>query len=293
MIKTKTTKSSKNKNRVVALKPQMPNSASTSRSSAKKRFAKLKQKDKMLSCRYELKYRIHESKAQAVAKYVQSYLPIDRYSHGRPNLEYPISSLYFDSVNLHLCQETMDKKVNRFKLRVRCYDDEVTTPCFFEIKRRANNVILKDRARVSKDDVARIIRNNYVPESLYKEYKTTLRQFQLYTDSLSAHPFVLIRYMRQAFEGRSANRVRITFDRKLAFNVVNAPVIRVGGSGWNRIPMDFVVLEIKFTERYPAWLSEMVKMFDLKQTAMSKYVSSARHSCALGMGCQASKVGAL
>ena len=100
MIKTKTTKSSKNKNRVVAFKSQKPDSVSTVRPSVKKHSSAPKQKDKMLSCRYELKYRIRESKAHAIANYVQSYLPIDRYSHGQANLEYPVSSLYFDSENI-------------------------------------------------------------------------------------------------------------------------------------------------------------------------------------------------
>ena len=282
MIQTKTTKSLNTKNGVVTLKPKKADSAKAKRSTIKKRIATPKHRDKILSCRYELKYRIRESKAQAIAKYVQSYIAIDRFSRDRKNLEYFISSLYFDSERLDLCRETMNKKVNRFKLRVRCYDDEPTSPCFFEIKRRLNNVILKHRALVSKDMLAKAVLNDHVPESMYKEHKTTLRQFQFYAHAIAARPMVLVRYMRQAFEGNSSNRVRITFDRKLSFKSVNSPILTVGGPGWQLVPMDFVVLEIKFTERYPAWLSEMVKIFDLKQTAMSKYVSTIKQSCEMG-----------
>jgi len=35
--------------------------------------------DKMLACRYELKYHITESKARAVAQFVRQYVPVDRY----------------------------------------------------------------------------------------------------------------------------------------------------------------------------------------------------------------------
>ena len=269
---------------MVAIKSVKPNSVNTSRSAVYNRLSPPKHRDKTLSCRFELKYRIREAKARALAQYIQSYLPLDRYSRDCRDYQYPISSLYFDSKNLNLCKETIDKKKNRFKLRVRCYDDDATTPCFFEIKRRINNVILKDRARVSKDAIVEIIQNDYVPESLYKEYKTTLRQFQFYTRTLTAHPLILVRYMRQAFEGDSSSRVRITFDRDLCYNTVNGPILRVGGPGWQIVPMDFVILEIKFTERYPAWLSEMVKVFDLKQTAMSKYVSTVKQSSAMGYG---------
>lgn len=143
-------------------------------------------------------------------------------------------------------------------------------------------MILKDRALVDKDLIARIVQEGYVPESMYKEHKKTLRQFQYYVRALSARPMILVRYKRQAFEGNSSNRVRITFDRKLSFQTVNSPVLKVGGSNWWSVPMDFVVLEIKFTERYPAWLSEMVKIFDLKQTSMSKYVSTIQQSHSMG-----------
>jgi hypothetical protein len=135
---------------------------------------------------------------------------------------------------------------------------------------------------VSKDMIAKAVLNDHVPDSMYKEHKKTLRQFQFYVRALVARPTILVRYMRQAFEGSSSNRVRITFDRQLSFQAVNSPVLKAGGPGWRSVPMDFVVLEIKFTERYPAWLSEMVKIFDLKQTAMSKYVSTVQQSCTMG-----------
>ena len=240
------------------------------------------QKDTMLSCRYELKYRIRESKARALAQYIQSYISPDQYSRKCPDYQYLISSLYFDSENLHLCKETIERKKNRFKLRVRCYDDNPQSPCFFEIKRRLDCVILKDRARLSKETFTKIIRDNYIPEKLYKKDREILQQFQFYLRVLQARPIILVRYMRQAFEDDSSNRVRITFDRKLSFKTAEQLIVTTNGSGWQSIPMDFVILEIKFTNRYPSWLNDMVKIFDLKQTAMSKYVSSVKQSCAMG-----------
>ena len=238
-------------------------------------------KDKMLSRRYELKYRISESKARAIARYVEDYIPVDKYSKDKIDYEYPISSLYLDSSNLDLFNETIDKKVNRFKLRVRCYDDEVTTPCFFEIKRRFNSVIVKDRAKVTKDSFSDILQNGcYLPKQLDGECEKVLRQFQFYSQMINTRPVVLVRYIRQAFEGNTSNRVRITFDRRLSYKMVDSPQLMVGGGGWHNVPMDFVVLEIKFSDTYPIWLSELVKIFDLKQTSMSKYCSTVRQSLA-------------
>lgn len=239
-------------------------------------------RDNTLFCRHELKYRIRETKARAIAHYIQSYIAADQYSRKCPDNQYPISSLYFDSDQLHLCQETMDKKTNRFKLRIRCYDANPQSPCFVEIKRRLNSVILKGRARLSKDMVQSVLQGDSIPDTLYKKDQDIIRQFQFYLRVLQARPIVLVRYMRQAFEDDSQNRVRVTFDRNLSFKTVNDPVVTTNGTGWTTVPLDFVILEIKFTNYYPVWLNDLVKIFDLKQTSMSKYVSTVKQSCSMG-----------
>ncbi|MHC5145368.1 MAG: polyphosphate polymerase domain-containing protein, partial [Planctomycetota bacterium] len=173
-------------------------------------------------------------------------------------------------------------KKNRFKLRIRCYDDKPESMCFFEIKRRINNVILKDRARIPKAQIENALAGSVISAPLYKKDEKALSQFRFYTRTLCARPVVMVRYQRQAYEGASSNRVRVTFDRQLDFKAVDTPFVSTDGRGWSGVPMDFVILEIKFTDRYPFWLTDMVKIFDLKQTAMSKYVSTVKQSCNMG-----------
>jgi hypothetical protein len=278
---------SKTAGAVTALKHHMhsPSQGSSGTHPVKKTFPFIphkKRSDSMLSCRYELKYRIRETKARAIAQYIKSYISPDAYARKRPGHEYPVSSLYFDSDNLHLCNETLSGKKNRFKLRIRCYDDNPESMCFFEIKRRINNVILKDRARIPKTQIENALAGSGISARLYKKDETALSQFRFYTRTLCARPVVLVRYQRQAYEGDSSNRVRITFDRQLDFKTVNTPWVSTDGPGWSNVPMDFVILEIKFTDRYPFWLTDLVKIFDLKQTAMSKYVSTVKQSCNMG-----------
>jgi hypothetical protein len=102
-------------------------------------------------------------------------------------------------------------------------------------------------------------------------------------NNIRAKPAVLIRYTRQAYEGGAENKVRVTFDRELYYNVTSLPEVRLGGSGWQRNPFTTsgVILEIKFTDRYPVWLSQMVKCFNLRQRSISKYASSIKDSCLL------------
>ena len=239
--------------------------------------------DRTLGCRHELKYHIAESKAVAVARFVSPFLQLDRYCKLQRSGDYPIVSLYVDSEDLQLCRESLRGHKNRFKLRIRSYTDDPDYPRFFEIKRRLNTIIIKSRARVMDYDVPALLAGRSLPPQDYTADVKTIDQFQFYMNSIRARPAILVRYMRQAYEGDSHNRVRVTFDRHLAYNVTRLPDVRLGGSGWQRNPytVNGVVLEIKYTGHFPVWLSEMVRYFDLRQQSISKYASSIRESCSL------------
>jgi hypothetical protein len=241
--------------------------------------------DGVISRRYEMKYIICESKAEAIKQFIKPYVQLDRYCKLQRNAVYPIVSLYLDSDNLHLCRESLTGQKNRFKLRIRSYTDELDYPRFFEIKRRINNVIIKSRSRVMDKDIAALLTGLSMP--LHHHYATdhvALRQFQLYVNSIKAKPVILIRYMRQAYEDDSENRVRVTFDRKLAYNVTAKPKVTLNGhQGWQYHLLGSVILEIKFTDRYPAWLSRMVECFNLRQRSMSKYATSIQEACSMGL----------
>ncbi|KPK37206.1 MAG: hypothetical protein AMJ65_15150 [Phycisphaerae bacterium SG8_4] len=239
--------------------------------------------DRTLACRHELKYHITETQAAAIAEFVKPFVQLDRYCKLQPSRDYPIVSLYLDSANLQLCRESLTGHKNRFKLRIRSYTDEPEYPRFFEIKRRMNTIIMKSRARVMDSDVETLLAGLPLPPQNYTADMDAINQFQLYVSSIRAKPAVLVRYMRQAYEGDDQNRVRVTFDRGLAYNVTKVARVRLGGRGWQRNPFTIggVILEIKFTDCYPAWLNRLVKQFDLRSRSISKYASSLQDSSSL------------
>jgi hypothetical protein len=229
--------------------------------------------DGTLRCRFEMKYQISESKAAAVEHYIQPYLHPDRYCKLQPTGNYPLVSLYLDSSDLKLCRESITGKKNRFKLRIRGYNDDPAYPKFFEIKRRLNFVIIKDRQRVNQRDVAHLLSGGPLPEQYYSTEQEPLKQFLFYMRSLNARPLILIRYIRRAYEDNSETRVRVTFDRELSYRMCDKPIVSLGGPGWQRHPISDVVLEIKFTSRYPAWLTRMAECLELRQQSFSKYTN--------------------
>ena len=240
--------------------------------------------DRTLRCRHEMKYHVSESQAQAIIQFIKPYIQVDRYCKLQRSGDYPIVSLYLDSSDLQLCKESLRGHKNRFKLRVRSYTDEPEYPRFLEIKRRMNTIIIKSRARVLDRDIPTLLEGLPLPPQNYTADIDTINQFQLYMNSIKAKPMVLIRYMRQAFEGDSLNKVRVTFDRQLSYCVTTLPEVRLNGIGWRANPFTEggVVLEIKFTDHYPAWLDELVKSFNLRLRSISKYASSIEDSCKLG-----------
>lgn len=240
--------------------------------------------DGMLACRYEMKYLVTEIEAAQITRYIRPFLEYDKYSKLQRGGMYPIVSLYLDSQDLQLCRESLQGQKNRFKLRIRSYTDEPEYPRFFEIKRRINRVILKSRARVMDQDVATLLRGKLLPPQGYTTDEKALSQFQLYVASIQAGPMILIRYLRQAFESTSENRVRITFDRELCYKVTSEPCVRLGGTGWqhNDLTTGYAILEIKFTGVYPEWLSRLVRFFNLEARSISKFATSMEQANRLG-----------
>ena len=96
-------------------------------------------KDKLQASRFEQKYIINEETALQIREFVRSYLELDENGVGKPNYSYPVHSLYLDSDKLTLYWRTINGDKNRFKLRLRFYNNNPDTPVFFEIKRRMNN----------------------------------------------------------------------------------------------------------------------------------------------------------
>ena len=239
--------------------------------------------DSLLNSRYEMKYFVSEATAQAIRGVIQSRMPLDKYSR-IPGGFYPIVSMYLDSHNLQLCRESLDGHKNRFKLRIRSYTDDPDYPCFFEIKRRMNSICFKDRVRLNRHHVENVLLSG--GRSLQSESNTmdheALRQFMLYVNSINAAPVIKIRYMRQAYEDDTHNRLRVTFDRQLAFKAINAPDVSLNGTGWQSHLERGVVLEIKFTDHYPMWIGQMIRLFNLQRQSFSKYARSIERSCLLG-----------
>ena len=226
--------------------------------------------------RFELKYIISEACARAVKNYSLSYLEPDEHTDPNEGWGYSVHSLYLDSLDLKTMKATLQGEKNRFKLRLRFYEDTPDAPVFFEIKRRVNQVILKQRAAVYRSSVPRILAGHWPSRSdLIKDNDANhkaLHNFCSLQKKIDARPAAYTSYLREAYWTPESDNLRVTFDRRILGGEFRERLSVANLENWAEPKVDGVVLELKFTDRFPDWMRAMVQTYSLKRTSMPKYV---------------------
>ena len=235
-----------------------------------------KPEDQTTSQRFEAKYIINELLAQEILNYIEPYLAAD--SHAQWGIPYVVNSLYLDNDQLGLYWSSKTGEKNRIKLRIRAYTERPEDPVFFEIKRRVNQVILKQRAMTTRDVVERVLLGGDVPPECFLasdiQEMENLCQFRDYVESLNAGPVCMVRYTREAYMSNLEEPVRITFDRDLSalYCPYYTPDVWTYGPHWLSVDTLPVILELKFTDFYPSWVQRMIDRFHLLQSPFAKYL---------------------
>ncbi len=224
--------------------------------------------------RYELKYLIDEPCARQVRDFVRSYLKRDPHAKPQMRYAYPIYSLYLDDPGLMLFRATVQGQKNRIKLRVRYYDHNPSSPLFCEIKRRVNDVILKQRAIIRREALDGLlagcspkVEDLCDPDDV--DSYSALREFCYLRNTLHATPKMIIYYEREAWIASDDENVRITFDRAAA---AAHYAHTLEPQKWDDAKLESVILELKFDDRFPLWMRGLVQSCNLYRTTMGKYV---------------------
>jgi hypothetical protein len=232
--------------------------------------------DRAQRSRREIKYLVREDTALAVRAFVSCYLEPDEFAVGRVDNSYPVHSLYLDSNNLDTYKASFVQGMrNRFKLRIRYYDDDPASPVFFEVKRRINEGIVKQRARVRRDAVhALLVGESPKREHLYgwnMQHWVDLLDFWRLVETMEAAPRAHNAYMREAYVNAGKASVRVTMDRRVRLGPEFSGELGTELSNGVEVYAGFVILELKFTELMPSWMVEMVRGFDLTTSGAAKY----------------------
>jgi len=230
----------------------------------------------MQTSRFEYKYRISESTARAIRQYIRRYMEPDEHYRPEQPLGYEVRSLYLESPDLILHQATVEGKKNRFKLRIRFYDDSPHSPAFLEIKRRNTTVIGKERAGIRRDAVIPLLAGEHVGSAdLLKNdarNRSALHNFCSLRDAIGAGGSLFVCYLREAYVLPDSDAARVTFDR----NITSVPYTRGTGltlpAQRHATSVHDVTLEMKFNDRFPNWMCELAQIFQLERISVPKYI---------------------
>lgn len=232
--------------------------------------------------RYEFKYLVHDSIARAVARAAQTWYAPD--PHGNTGAgQYVITSLYLDTPRMDFYRDRQCQRFDRVKARVRTYGPRNEGPIFLELKRRFGDTMVKTRSRVPADRWMDVLgTGNPCLESwgLTPAREAVVRDFAAMCVGRSLRPVVSVRYDREAYIGRTRADLRLTVDRRLRFAPAKGLVLPVDDRQYRTMDtgltflggQSLAILEIKFTDRHPLWLEDLLARFDLARQSFSKYL---------------------
>lgn len=235
-------------------------------------------KSNLQSSRSELKFIVSEELAGEISRFLQTRMEPD--PNSKIGCGYDVCSVYMDCPNARLYYQTIQGQKNRYKLRVRVYDSNPANPAFLEIKRREGAVIKKQRAAVDRQSAMAIMSGLPVSDEAVSAFGGSskdlraLQNFVRLRDSIEAVGSTYVYYKREAYVSPQGTDWRATFDRQLKTDAYRmGEMICVPESCIDTKHVDTVIFELKFTDRFPHWMRDLVRSFNLQDVSFPKYVN--------------------
>ena len=231
--------------------------------------------------RFEFKYHIPRSMIRPISDFVKAYCFLDKYSEMSPSGFYRINNLYFDSPFHTFLNNRLERKENRFNMRIRSYGENPVPPYFWEIKCKLREIRQKFRAKVKSGEIEKLF---YSPKASAElgfsgADAKNMDFFQSLALSYNAEPQIITQYDRMAWISETDEYARVTFDANLQcaeehnFNVSPVPDKMESYDTTSIFRHEaHCILELKGqVSHLPLWMVDLVKTFDLKRAAFSKF----------------------
>jgi SPX domain protein involved in polyphosphate accumulation len=221
--------------------------------------------------RYELKYLVDQGRGMAFLADLANYCRAD--PHSDPERGYPVYSLYWDSAELDFFWEKIDGQKYRRKLRLRRYENDDAV--FVEIKQRIDRTVQKRRVRMDLEKAARVFTAHGVDVEAEYEVDDPVGQEALFlSHSLDLRPTMAVLYRRIAWLGNYDAELRITLDSRVQYDSRALDIRAPFETGKYALSPERSVLEIKFNDRVPIWLTKLVAHHELPIVRYSKYCAA-------------------
>jgi len=215
--------------------------------------------------RNEWKYLIDTAQKEYICKRLSPFLHLDKHAKDGG---YMIRSLYFDDYFNSAYEEKDAGVLKRKKYRIRIYNCSDAS-IKLERKKKFGSYIFKEAAKLSRDEVYKIIDGDY--EFLLKSDHSLCREFYYECMSNVMRPRTIVDYDREPWildEGT----VRITFDMDVRAAIGSYDIFDPTLPTLSCLESGKCVMEVKYTEFLPGFVREILPDRASEFTAVSKYV---------------------
>lgn len=245
--------------------------------------------------RIEDKFLVPTSVRNALLAEIRAWMPASPFS-GKQFTR--VESIYFDSPSLSSFTDHFEIDRERFKLRTRRYgndgefDDERTY--HLELKTKASDGISrKMRFKIHEADFLALSEGRTIhangriasmnPDIEIDALARRVGRINQLVKRFALRPILRVGYDRVAYETKDA---RVTVDDHIKYEKIGAtPIGRIVGktfaAGVGAKAMrnlfdsgDYSLLEVKYSEKFPEWLSKILVGLGLTQRSFSKYCYS-------------------
>jgi len=193
--------------------------------------------------------------------------------------DYSVRSLYFDDHNLKAFFDKLNGKRDRFKYRIRVYDEDFRF-IRLEAKIKADAYVAKEQLRInqqmyrtlingdyfshmSSEDVRKINKLNHLPPHLELFINNRVNIYK---------PVIIIDYEREAYTYEFGD-VRITFDKNLRYGINSKDIMEKDMVFRHYFDHQEMVLEVKFNTFLPDFIRNLIQIERYNKTSFSKYTN--------------------
>ena len=214
--------------------------------------------------RHEYKYLISKESADLLRLRLPCFMKRD--PHAGSSGQYTIRSLYFDDLDYSAFYEKVSGVDNRTKFRIRCYDYNASL-FRLECKEKKGHLTRKTGQTITLEDALALQRGTREP---CPDTKTGLTEELRIRTKCGMCPVVLVDYDRTPFICNSGN-TRITLDENLRTNPYCNDILGPITTMTPVMEPDQVILEVKFDDFLPSYLSEVLADIPKIPMAISKF----------------------
>lgn len=215
--------------------------------------------------RVEQKYLVPEGQLTFLQKQLEWCMAYDKYHPDGDS--YTIRSVYFDDMFDSYLQENEDGTDNREKFRIRIYNGDLSE-IHLECKSKRNGYTKKVKENLTLQECLCYINKEPLPilpeDGFLKKKIYALNQMRRF------EPVQIVEYERVAFVEKIGN-VRITLDRNIGGSSREEDFVKPKLELIPALPAGMHILEVKYDELLPDYITRILRSVSLRRTSFSKY----------------------